>query len=516
VSPTRTGEGTESHLVVRAPASGEEIGRVPVLQFEEVRALVQRARAAQPAWAARPVEDRAGALHAFRRGLAARAQEVADLSCRETGRLPFEALLADVLTTCDLARWYARRAPHVLARRRIPSGWLITKKCYELREPFGVVGVIGPWNLPVLNVMRAVLAALVTGNAVVLKPSDLTPFTALLVQRIAYDAGIPEDVFLVATGDATTGAALIRAGVDKISFTGSVESGRRVAQAAAERLVPVSLELGGKDPLIVLPGADLERAANATVAGAFMNAGQLCISIERVFVHEQVYDEYMRHVMDAARLVRVGTASEDADVGALTTEVQVERIEQQMRDAVQRGARVLVGGARANRPGRFFQPTVLADVTPDMLVMREETFGPVLPIMKVRSEEEAVRLANDSGFALGASIWGPRAHAEALVPRIRAGMTCVNDALTNGLVPGLSFGGVGESGQGTLYGDEGLREMSRPRAVLVDRAGVKRELAFFPVSRFGIQRLLALIQMLHLRGARARARALLRLIRGKP
>lgn len=496
------GSGTAVHgadrrdLVVRSPFTGEAIGEAPILGADEVRALVDRARAAQPPWAALGPRGRSRFLLRFRERLAARAAEVAEMSSRETGKLPFEALLTDVLTTCDLARWYARRAPKVLRRRRISSGWLLTKRGYELREPFGVVGVIGPWNFPVLNSMRAVLAALAAGNTVVWKASEMSPLSALLMLDLAREAGLPEDVLLVATGDGATGAALIEAGVDKISFTGSVATGRKVARAAAERLIPVSLELGGKDAMIVLSDGDIERAANTAVAGAFLNAGQICISIERVYVEAPVYDDFVRHVVRVASSLRVG-ADADADVGALTTDAQLEIVERQIRDAVAKGARVLVGGERLPGPGRFFAPTVLVDVDHTMEIMREETFGPVLPIMKVQDAEEALRLANDSRFGLGSSVWGRAGRVLAMVPRLRAGMTCINDALTNGMVAGLPFGGVGESGYGALYGDHGLREMSRPRAVLVDRFGAKREFAYYPLQRFGVARVLGLVRLLH-------------------
>lgn len=503
-------------LTIRAPATGDVIGSVQVLGVEEVRALVERARLAQGAWAERPVRERARLLLRFRDRLVARAEEVADLSCRETGKLPFEALASDVFVTCELARWYARRAPEVLAPRRVPPGPLITKRCYELREPYGVAGVIAPWNFPVLNSMRAVMAALVTGNAVVLKPSEMSPLCALLMAELMREAGFPPDVCLVATGGGGTGAALVRAGVDKLSFTGSVETGRAVARAAAEQLIPVTLELAGKDAMIVLADADLERAARAALAGGLFNAGQICTSVERVYVEAPVYDAFLARVVREASDLRVGTAADaDADVGALTTEEQLERLERHVADAARRGARVLVGGKRLPGPGRFFAPTILADVDHTMEIMREETFGPVLPVMRVRDAEEALRLANDSRFGLGASVWGRRERVEALVPRLRAGMVCVNDAVTNALVASLPFGGVGESGYGRVYGDEGLREMSRARAVLVDRAGLKREFAHYPLRRFGAARVLGLVRMLHGRGLGLRVRGLVQLLTGR-
>ncbi len=501
-------------LVIRSPATGAELGRVPVLGAERVRAAVAAARAAQPAWAALSIRERVARLDEFRHLLAGSAREVAGISSAETGKLPFEAMMVDVLTTCDLAAWYVKRAERMLAPRRAPSGWLVTKKAWVEREPFGVVAVIGPWNFPVLNTMRAVMAGVVAGNAVLLKPSEASPLSALAVQRLAQRAGIPQAIFQVLTGDGRTGRALVEAGVDKISFTGSVQTGRRIAEAAATRLIPVTLELGGKDPLIVTHGADVQRAARAAVNGAFWNAGQICISIERAYVVDAVYDDFVAEALRATNELRVGSPDDpDADVGSMTLESQVEHVERQVRDAVERGARVLAGGRRGPA-GRSYLPTLLVDATHDMDVMRSETFGPVLPIMRVRDADEAVRMANDSGFALGASVWGSDADAQRLAASVRAGMVCVNDALVNGAVAALPFGGAGESGYGRVYGDDGLRELSRPRALLVDRAGLRWEPGLFPLRRFGQARALGLIRALHGRGLVDRVRGLIELVRG--
>src|SRR5688572_2542641 len=325
---------------VYSPVTGSRIATVPALDTAAVQALVARARAAQPAWQARGVRERADLIVRFRSVIAVNADGVARTSSEETGKLLFEALVTDVQTTCDLAKWYARRADVITRKRRVPVGWLITKRAYEVREAYGVIGIIGPWNFPVLNCMRSVLAALVCGNTVVLKPSEASPLSALLMRELATEAGIPDDVFLIATGDGLTGAALVDADVDKLVFTGSVETGRKLARAAAERLLPVTLELGGKDPMIVLKGANLDRAADAAIVGAFANTGQICTSIERAYVEEAVYDEFLQRVVARAKRVRVG-ADDDADTGAITIEMQIGKIEQQVDDALRHGARAL-------------------------------------------------------------------------------------------------------------------------------------------------------------------------------
>ena len=503
-------------IEVRAPADGGVVGRVPNLTAEQVAGLVRRARAAQAEWAARSPRDRARLLHRFRRRLADRADEAAALSSRESGKLLYEALIGDVLPCLDLARFYARRVGRVMRAESVRS-WMITKKGRVEREPFGVVGIISPWNFPVVNPMRAVLAALVTGNTVVLKPSEMSPLSMLLIREIASEAGIPEDVFLVATGDGGTGRALVEADIDKISFTGSVSTGRSVAEAAARRLLPVVLELAGKNAMVVLADADLARAVNLAAMGAYWNAGQICIAVERVYVEAAIYDEFLdRVVRETESLVVANRSEPDADIGALTTQAQVERLERQLRDARSKGARVLTGGRALEGPGRHFAPTVVADVDHSMAIMREESFGPVMPIMKVADAEEAIRLANDSPYALAASIWTRRRRGERMVRRLRAGMVSVNDVLFHGAMAGLPFGGMGDSGYGRVHGEEGLREMTQTRAVLVDRTGAAREtVGGYPFRRFGTARARALIRLLHGRGVGGRLHGLRGIVRNR-
>ena len=504
-----------SSLEVRAPATGERLASVPDLTEEEVHGLLARSRAAQPAWAARTVRERAELLNGFRRLLADRADEAAELSSRESGKMVFESLVGDVLPTLDLARFYANRVGKIMTPRSERS-WIVTKKGLVEREPYGVIGVISPWNFPIVNPMRVVTAALVTGNTVVLKPSEMSPLSAVLMRQLAIEAGMPEDVFLVATGDGDTGAALVQGDVDKISFTGSVSVGRTVAEAAGRRLIPVTLELGGKNAMVVLADADLDRAVNLGVQGAYWNAGQICIAVERVYVEAPIYDEYVRRVTEATRALDVATGTDpDADIGALVTDYQVERLERQLADARDKGARILTGGTLSPGPGRHFQPTVVADADHSMAIMREESFGPVMPIMKVADAEEAIRLANDSPYALAASIWTGRRRGERLVRRLRAGMVSVNDVLYHGAVAGLPFGGMGDSGYGRVHGEEGLREVTVTRAVLVDRVGATREpVGGFPFRRFGVDRARALIRLLHGGGLRDRLRAVRTLIWG--
>lgn len=515
--PHRAGRvtvGRPASIEVRAPADGSFIGSVPNLDAAEMAQRVARARSAQPEWARLTASERGRLLNEFRRGLAARLEEAAAMSSRESGKMEFESIMGDVLPTLDLARFYAARAPKIMRGTRVRS-WMVTKKALVEREPYGVIGVISPWNFPILNPMRAVLAALATGNTVVLKPSELSPLSAQLMEEIARESGIPRDVFIVATGDAEAGAALVRAGVDKVSFTGSVDVGRKVARSAAERLVPVVLELGGKNAMVVLADANLDRAVNLGVQGAYWNAGQICIAVERVYVEAPIYDAFVERVVAETRSLCMGSGSDpDADIGALTTRAQVDRLDRQLLDARDRGARILTGGGEVEGPGRHFAPTVVADTDHSMAIMRDESFGPVMPIMKVESAEEAIRLANESPYALAASIWTRRKRGERLARRLRAGMVSVNDVLHHGAVAGLPFGGMGDSGYGRVHGDEGLREMTQTRALLVDRFGPAREpIGGYPFRKFGVRRARSVVRVLHGRGLSGRIRGLSDLLR---
>ncbi len=320
-----------------------------------------------------------------------------------------EALTTEVLVVLDAARFLIENAYRLLRDEPLPHGSLATKfKSGRLvREPYGVVAIISPWNYPFSIPATETLAALVAGNAVVLKPSEFTSLVALQLQSLLHAAGVPRDIFHVVVGDGATGAALIHSPIDKLVFTGSVATGKRIAAAAAERLLPVVLELGGKDPMLVLDDVDIDVASSAAVWGAFVNAGQACLSVERCYVHRSLYEEFLRACVEKTNKLRVGNGLDlQTDVGPMIHERQLQIVEAHVEDAVARGARLLAGGSRLLALGKnFYKPTVLADVTHEMRIMREETFGPVLPVSAFDSDDEAVRLANDSEFGLAASVW---------------------------------------------------------------------------------------------------------------
>src|SRR3954449_4347285 len=398
MSAPATEAATATGIRVENPATGETIATVPALGSGEVEAMVARAREAQPTWEAAGFEGRADVLLAAHRWMVANAERVVTTIVGETGRPADETQLAELAYGLSALEFWARMAPAYLGDERIESAspFLRGRRLVVRYAPLGVVGVIGPWNYPLINSFGDCIPALAAGNSVVLKPSEITPLTSLLMVEMLAECELPEGVFQVATGRGATGAALVDA-VDMVMFTGSMKTGKRVMAQAAETLTPVSLELGGKDPMIVLADADLERAANAAVSYGMNNSGQVCISVERIYVEEPVYDEFLQRVSDKVGSLRRGPPGGpgSGDGGAIIFPPQLELIDSHVRDAVAKGATVVTGGKPGDGPGRFYEPTVLTNVDHTMLCMREETFGPTLPVMKVGDADEAVALAND-------------------------------------------------------------------------------------------------------------------------
>lgn len=501
-------------IVSRNPATGEALRAFTCATSGDVNQAVLRARAAQPAWAALDVRDRVAVLRRFQRLLAGRKQEVARLITTEAGKPLVESLSTEILPALDTVRFCGEAAYGFMRDERVKHGNLIlkAKRGRMVRQPHGVVGIISPWNYPFSIPATEVLPALVTGNAVVLKPSEFTPLVALELQKLLHEAGVPREVFAVVIGEAPTGAALINSPIDKLMFTGSVPTGKRVGPAAAERLLPVVLELGGKDAMVVLEDADLDIAAPAAVWGAFMNAGQTCLSVERCYVHESLYDRFVTAVVERTKKLTVGNGLDPAtDVGPMISERQLQLVDGQVRDAVAQGAHVLVGGVRLSGLGpNFYAPTVVTDVDHSMRLLREETFGPVLPIMAFRDDEHAKEIVNDSEFALAASIWTrDRRRGERLARRLDAGTVMVNDVLTCFAISEAPHGGFKSSGIGRTHGKLGLDEMVRVKYIDSDLVPRLPKSWWFAYSGF-LPQLNALVDFLFGRGPVARVRAGLR------
>ncbi len=495
VEPVEGPPGRRRRLALSSPADRRPLGEIEVMNAHDVAAAVERARKAQHGWAELRVEGRARFLRRAVRVLVEAQDEFAATIVEETGKAALEAVAAEIATACDVLEYYAKRARRILAERTLPMHLLRTKSLRLAWQPLGVVGVITPWNFPFILSLNPTVQALIAGNAVLLKPSEVTPRSGALVEELFRRAGLPEGVLQVLPGDAETGRALVDAEVDKICFTGSVAVGREIGERCGRRLMPCTLELGGKDPMIVCADADLDRAAAGAVWGAFANAGQVCISTERVFVVGEVYDAFLDRVLARVAGLRQGAEGE-FDVGAVTHAPQLEIIERQVREAVERGARVLAGGRRnPHEKGLFWEPTVLADVTPEMAILREETFGPVLPILRVRDEDEAVALANDCAFALNANVWTrDRRKGVRLARAVAAGGVVVNDCMVSYAVTEAPFGGVKDSGVGRVNGEMGLRSFCHAKSIVVDRFGSKSESAWYPYTATKLKRTQRLIR----------------------
>jgi acyl-CoA reductase-like NAD-dependent aldehyde dehydrogenase len=473
-------------VVVRCPANGEHVGAVAVTSAAEVEAVAARLRAAQPAWQRLGFEGRAKWLGKWRDWLLDHADEVSTLVQLEGGK-SWGDTSAELLLGTQVTNYWIDNAAKFLADESVrPWGAAnAAKKLTIAYEPFQLVGVITPWNGPVSTPLLDIPAALMAGCAVLSKPSEFAPLAWQAAADGWKEIGAP-DVLHVVNGFGETGAALVDV-VDYVMFTGSVNTARRIATAAAQRLIPYSLELGGKDAMIVCADADIDRAADGAVWGGFALTGQACISVERVYVEEPVYDEFLQKVVTKTAALRLGMDVKhdfSCDVGSLATEQQQAIVSHHVEDAVAKGAKALTGG-KAREDGFFYEPTVLVDVDHDMDCMREETFGPTLPVMKVRDAAEAIEKANDSRFGLSGSIWTrDKAKAMALARQMNTGSVTINNVLTSVFQFGLPFGGWNDSGVGARSGGAaGIRKYCQAKSIVAERVTMKKEAMWYPYSR---------------------------------
>ena len=502
-------------IEVRNPATSELLREIPCQSDAQVNQAVLHARHAQPVWNALGISKRVEVLRNFQALLHSKKSEIARDITVEAGKPVVEALLTEVNVVLDAARFCLENARSFLRDEALPHGSLAmkTKSGRIVREPYGVIGIIAPWNYPFAIPATESLAALVTGNAVVLKPSELTPLIALKLASLLHQAGVPQDAFQVVIGAGPTGAALVNSNIDKLVFTGSVATGKRIAQTAGARLLPMVLELGGKDPMIVLDDADIDVASSGAVWGAFMNAGQTCLSVERCYVHRSIIRPFTDACVAKTKQLRIGNGLDpQTEIAPMIHERQLRTVEAQIEDARSKGARVVVGGERlANLGPNFYAPTVVCNVDHSMRLMRDETFGPVLPIMPFDSDEEAVTLANDSEYGLAASVWTKnQSRGEAIARRIQAGTVMINDTISCFGISEAPHGGMKASGIGRTHGRFGLEEMVRIKYLDLDHLPKMKKLWWYGYSEAFTRRMEGFVDMQFAKSARQRLRGALR------
>lgn len=449
------------------PATNEQFGSVPMTTVAAVQNARREMAAAGQTWAAKSIKERVCIVRQLQTLLIDEMDEITAVMNQDNGKSRQDAL-AELFMSVDLINQYCRRAPHWLRRRRIPSGMQIFKRCYIEQHPHGVVGIIGPWNYPLVLILPPMISALLAGNTVLVKPSEVTAATGVMIEQLFQKVPELAPYVRFLHGDGRVGAALVQSKPDLIFLTGSTRTGRLVMQAAAENMTPVICELGGKDPMIVLEDADIKAAARWGAWGAFYNAGQTCMAVERIYAVKPVYDRFLEAFLEETRKLKQGYSPEIDnlyDLGPLTFQRQVNIIEDHMQDALAKGAHIVHGG---EREGLYMEPTVMVNVDHSMKLMREETFGPVVPIMMADDELHAIQLANDSNMGLSASVWSrDLARAERVAHQLYVGSVNINDTMSHFAIPRLPFGGLKESGIGRTHGKKDLLQFTQTRSFVV-------------------------------------------------
>jgi acyl-CoA reductase-like NAD-dependent aldehyde dehydrogenase len=446
----------------------------------EIETTFNTARQAFTQWKKKTVPERVAYVSALRKIIVKNLDRIIACVSESANKVSMEALNSDILPTLEMMKYYEKQAPKILAPKKKKTSFIFyNHDAYVEYKPLGVVLIIAPWNCPFQLALVPLVSALLAGNAVILKPSEITPKAGDLIAALCHKAGLPKNLVQVVLGGKDVGEALIQGKPDKIFFTGSLDAGKKIMAAAAKNMIPVVLELGGKDPMIVFEDADIDRAVEAAVYGAFAQAGQLCVAVERLYVQELVFEKFVSKIMKRITTLDVGTAY-DCDFGPINTQGQIDRIEEQVQDALAKGATLVTDIIKQES---VWHPVVLKNVNHKMKLMSEETFGPLLPIMPFKTEEEAVALANDSSYGLNASVWSRDIKkAQRVVSQLETGNAYINDVIKNIGNPDLPFGGVKRSGFGKYHCAEGLRTFSIETAVMVNKNKRKREINWFPYT----------------------------------
>lgn len=466
--------------VIYHPVHDKAVGEIEELTVEQIPLVTENARHAFLQWKQTTLQERLQWIKKVRLYIIEHVDEIVEIIHNSTGKVPFEALTADIFTIVDMIQHMERHAQKALNPQKQPTPLLFFgKKSYIEYKPRGTVLVISPWNFPFQLSLAPVLSALVAGNSVILKPSEVTPLVGQIIEKIFQDINFPKHVLQVAHGGKEVGAALVDEKPDYIFFTGSVATGKRIQVEAAKNLIPTTLELGGKDPMIILEDANLERAVQAALWGGLTNSGQVCMSVERMYVHERIADAFSARLVEEAKKIKRGLSHED-DFGSMTFAGQVDIVRDHLNDALEKGANVLLGPKQID-DGMHLQPIILNEVNHEMKVMHEETFGPVLPIYPFKTVEEAIELANDSPYGLNASVFSADINkAKQIASQLISGNVVINDVIVTVGNHYLPFGGEKHSGIGRYHGDIGLQTFCRQTSVMIDKGKKHNEIPWYP------------------------------------
>ncbi|MCS5544161.1 MAG: aldehyde dehydrogenase family protein [SAR86 cluster bacterium] len=481
-----------------SPVTLEPIGELNCCSKEEVEGAVDKARKAQRDWALRSIKERVQFIHNMIDEVLGNQDEIIETVMRETGKPEAEAMSMEVYASVDSLAFYSKRASKFLQPQKIklhgPMRFL--KKAHLIYKPRGVIAVITPWNGPFILSLNPTIQALLGGNAVIIKPSEVTPFSVKLVETLFLKAGLPRNLVQVLLGDGQTGEELVNSKIDKVSFTGSIKTGKKIAQICGSRLIPYTLELGGNDAMLVCSDADIDKAVDGALIGSCMNTGQYCCGTERIYVNQKIYDEFLKKVVEKAKTLKQSGQS-DADIGATFWDKQLEVIEDHVNDAIEKGANLHLGGRRnSNLKGLFYEPTVLSNVNHEMKIMNEETFGPVVCIQEVTDDDEAIRLANDSRYGLNGNVWTKdKKKGLRIASYMETGAASVNDMAISYGINEVPFGGVKNSGIGFVNGKEGLRGYCHAMPIIMERFS-KGPISSYPYRKQDIENMRGFLSLM--------------------